>query len=59
MDFRNAINVLLLARPPKPRPGFTQKSPDDAWQLLFVFLEQHREGLAELDAADAGEEVTD
>ncbi len=59
MGIRNAINVLRRGQPPKPRPGYTQKSVDKAWQLLSDFLNQHRERIAELDATDGGEEVTD
>ena len=59
MDIRRAINVLRRGRPPKPLPGYTQSSVNDAWQLLFDFLEQHRERIAELDATDAEEEEID
>ena len=59
MDIRNAINVLRQAQPHMLLPGFTQESVDEAWQALFDFLEQHRERLAELDATDTGEGVTD
>ena len=59
MDLSNAINLLRQAQPPKPRPGYTQNSVDEAWQLLSDFLEQHRERIAELDATDADDKVTD
>ena len=58
MDLSNAINLLRQALPPKPRSGYTQKSVDEAWQLLSDFLEQHRERIAELDATDADDKVT-
>jgi len=58
MGIRNAINVLRRGQPPKPLPGYTQKSVDEAWQLLSDFLKQHRERIAELDSTDGGEEVT-
>lgn len=59
MDFRNAVNVLRQVLLPEPRPGFTKNSLDDAWQLLFEFLEQHRARIAEQDAMDSGEDGAD
>jgi len=41
---------------PKPRPGFAKNSLDKAWQLLFDFLELHRERIAEHDATDSGDD---
>ena len=59
MDIRSAIDVLRQAQPQMLLPGFTQESVDEAWQALFDFLEQRSEMIAELDATDGGEEVTD
>jgi len=59
MGIRNAINVLRRGQPPKPLPGYTQKSINEAWNALFDFLEQRSEMIDELDATDGGEEVTD
>jgi len=56
MDLRNSINLLRQALLPKPRPGFAKNSLDKAWQLLFDFLELHRERIAEHDATDSGED---
>ncbi len=59
MDIRSAIDILRQAQPQMLLPGFTQESVDEAWQALFDFLEQRSEMIAELDATDGGEEVTD
>jgi len=58
MELSNAINRLRQAQPPKPRSGYTQKSVDEAWQLLSDFLEQHRVRIAELDTTDSDDKVT-
>jgi hypothetical protein len=59
IDIRNAINVLRRGQPPKPLPGYTQKSINEAWQLLIYFLEQHLSRIAEMAGTDAEEEKID
>ena len=59
MDIRNAIIVLRRGQPPKPLPGYTQKSLNEAWQALIHFLEQHLTEIAEMDGTDAEEEEID
>ena len=59
MDFRNAVNSLRQVLLPEPRPGLTKNSLDEAWQLLFEFLEQHRARIADHDAMDSDEDGAD
>ena len=59
MDIRNAINVLRRGQPPRPLPGYTQESVNEAWQALFYFLEQHLSQIVEMDGIDAEEEKID